>query len=383
MHKGLLGMCISRESRVPIYQQIYDRMRYAIMTGVVPPGTSLPSETDFSKSLGVNHITFRRAMGMLENEGLIDRRRRAGTAVTDPSQWDTEKQLRRVGIVRWQSGQGKFYDTYARGLFRSLNRECRDLGLDVVIISIDLEKDNLVDVVHKENIEGIICAAAVRTAEQCQVKELNIPLVALEYALRIPSIDMVMIDSVPGEHAAVEALIKLGHWDIAYVGALITNMHTSVPDSWRMPQDSFMRLSGYRQALEDAGIRYRKDRTYEITFDMEPAEQLIEQLQHSGQLPTAFCCFDDEIAIYLLKACKQAGLRVPADISIVGFGDFCKESLAGELATVKVDWQGMARVAAQRIHERINRGGMDGMHITVDTEFKTGASIGPRSLVMS
>lgn len=371
---------LDRDSRVPLYRQIHEALRHAILTGAIPPGSALPSQQEYSDELGVNHITFRKAMSMLDAEGLIRRKRRVGTFVTEPKQWSPEKPLQRIGIVLWGSPSRFVQGYYASALVECIQVEARAQGLEVALLEVNPDEDSLTRTVEERGVSGVVCEAAVKHAARDQLARLQLPVVALEYAVAHPNVDTIRIDSTPGAYAATQALLKAGHREIGYVVGLLQDPDRPFPNRWKMPQDAPQRLAGYRQALEDAGLTYRKDRVYEIPIDVEPAQRLIARLKHNDKLPGALCAFDDKVAQYLLEACQAENLEVPTDLSVTGFGNFTAKARDEELATVVVDWPGMARMAVQRLYERMNLGGMAGLHLTVGTSFKDGRSIGSPSL---
>ncbi len=380
MQKAQWKFDIDRENGAPIYRQIYLNLRHAIMSGVIPPGTAFPTQQEFSEILGVNHITFRKAMDLLGSENLIDRRQRVGTLVSDPSHWQPEAPFQSIGLLLWDQGS-VISGNYASDLVEDLHRCGEASGLEVKRIDIDPECDDLNAIIVQEKLGGLISLAARKKSVIRQLERVNIPLVALEQRVSIPGVDTILIDSIPGEYEAVQHLISLGHWDIAYVGALLQDRDRPFPNNWKIAQDSPLRMTGFRQALEDAGIRYRPDRVYEIPVDEESAHQLISTLKSRGQIPTALCAFDDKVALYLKKACEAHELRIPDDISLVGFGNFVGQSIRGELATVVVDWPRMARMAVRRLYEQMHKGGMSGFNVTVHTEFKPGFSVAAPPIV--
>jgi LacI family transcriptional regulator len=149
----------------------------------------------------------------------------------------------------------------------------------------------------------------------------------------------ILPDETAGGRAATDLLIAAGHRRIAYL--------TGLPGAWATRK----RLSGYRSALRTAGIaaderlvshgNFRADSGYELTRDL-----LARPLR-----PTAILCGNDLMAVGAYFAVKEAGLRIPDDISIVGYDD--QDDLAVDLppalTTVRLPYHEMGRLAAEQI----------------------------------
>jgi LacI family transcriptional regulator, repressor for deo operon, udp, cdd, tsx, nupC, and nupG len=135
------------------------------------------------------------------------------------------------------------------------------------------------------------------------------PLVnACEY-VHDPSITSVYADNVGGAREAVEYLLTLGHRSIAFVSGPM-NSPISVD-----------RDHGYEAALADADIKRNPKLTIDGDFSAEAGIRAAESLFARGERFTALFCSNDEMAFGALQAIKSRGLRVPEDISVVGFDD--------------------------------------------------------------
>jgi len=136
-----------------------------------------------------------------------------------------------------------------------------------------------------------------------------LPIVnACEYVTD-PAVTSVYVDNVAGARVAVEYLLTLGHKGIASIAG---------PMSSPIGVD---RDRGYAAALTAAGIKRNRKLTVEGDFSAEAGIRCMEYLFAGGAPFTAVFCSNDEMAIGALRAIKSRGLRVPEDISVVGFDD--------------------------------------------------------------
>ncbi len=119
----------------------------------------------------------------------------------------------------------------------------------------------------------------------------------------------VRVDSLAGSLAAVQHLLDLGHKQIAYI--------TGPDEDW----DNIARQAGYQQSLEAYGLPV--DPALIVKGDSRPEGGIraMQQLLSLRRPPTAVFCYNDATALGAMRAAYSAGLRVPEDVSIVGFDD--------------------------------------------------------------
>lgn len=186
----------------------------------------------------------------------------------------------------------------------------------------------------------------------------NVPIVVIDSYFEKEMLDTVVINNVQGAYMAAEYLINMGHTSIGYLSSSIRINNFKE------------RYTGLIKALKEHNLNF--DEKYKITLtpDMEGAYRDMAEILKTGiTLPSAFFADNDYIAIGAMRAIKGAGLRVPEDISIIGFDNipYC-EAIDPALTTVKVYRQDMGRLAVWRLLEKINRKAMGFIKIEVGTE---------------
>jgi LacI family repressor for deo operon, udp, cdd, tsx, nupC, and nupG len=134
----------------------------------------------------------------------------------------------------------------------------------------------------------------------------------------------VSIDNEAAAHAAVTHLIDRGHRRIAHVTGPEANILTR------------QRLLGYRRALAEAGIPLREDHVIPCDFGLVGGRAAFETCRNLTVRPTAVFCANDESAMGFISAANLAGVRVPDDVSVVGFDDIhFAQSFIPALTTVR------------------------------------------------
>jgi LacI family transcriptional regulator, repressor for deo operon, udp, cdd, tsx, nupC, and nupG len=161
---------------------------------------------------------------------------------------------------------------------------------------------------------------------------------------RVPGFDVstVSIDNVAAAQAAVAHLLALGHRRIAHIAGRTGSIVAA------------QRLKGYRLGLAVCGIEPEADLIAAGTFSFESGEAAMHRLLALRPRPSAIFCGNDEMAIGAIKAARARGLRVPADLSIVGFDDIpYAAAFDPALTTIQQPRREMGRLAATLLIEQL------------------------------
>jgi LacI family transcriptional regulator, repressor for deo operon, udp, cdd, tsx, nupC, and nupG len=185
------------------------------------------------------------------------------------------------------------------------------------------------------------------------LREIHVPLVTI--GGNIPGIAGVVIDDVAVGRDATKHLLNLGHCAIAFIG--------EDPDAVFGFTAAADRLRGYREELAAAGITAHPGLVEVSGFGIEQAGNAFRRMWEKvcrGELPTVTAVFavNDEAAIGVLRAASELGLRVPADVSVIGV-DNHDLSYLFDLTTIAQPVREQGRLAAQMMIESIRGGTFD------------------------
>jgi LacI family transcriptional regulator len=144
------------------------------------------------------------------------------------------------------------------------------------------------------------------------------------------------LDNEYGGYLATRYLLKMGHTRIAYI---------SGPLSWH---DASQRLAGHNRALAEAGIKPDKRLLVEGDYHETAGAEALGQLLDAGLAFTAIACGNDQMAAGVMAAARDRGLRIPEDLSIVGFDNApISRYLHPKLSTIDYPIGEMGRMAAR------------------------------------
>ncbi|WP_340388530.1 LacI family DNA-binding transcriptional regulator [Paenibacillus sp. FSL E2-0151] len=200
---------------------------------------------------------------------------------------------------------------YFAELARAVEDRSRQLGYSVVICSTD-NKDERVErylnLLQQKRVDGMMIGTGVDNAEILSpLLQQSIPVALIARHMPSLSVHTVTIDDILGGALAADHLLELGHTRVAVL---------SEPSKVSSSQE---RVRGFRETLIKAGHTLEPNQIRESAADLSWAKKEALLLLGEKDHPTGLFCCNDIQAIGALQAAKELGLRVPEDVSIIGF----------------------------------------------------------------
>lgn len=189
------------------------------------------------------------------------------------------------------------------------------------------------------------------------VLQKKIPMVVLNREIAEKSVINILTADKKGAYAAVIYLIENGHRDIAII------------EGKKGFKSTIDRKEGYLEALLERQIEIRKEYMISSNYDTESGYDCMKKLLTLPNVPTAVFCSNDDMAVGAMKAILETGLRIPEDISIVGFdnSEFCKY-VTPTLTTVKKPVKEVSMLGAEKLLKILEEGNIEGEKIYIPTE---------------
>jgi len=306
-----------------------------------------PGMTDVARLAGVSHQTVSRVL----NDHTSVRPATRERVLAAIEQLGYRRNLSARALVTRRSG---LIGIVASGSSRSgpagtlgaLEQAARAAGYFVTVaIAPEPEPDlhgEITDAFVEQGVEGVVAIAPTPgVAEIAQALGAQVPVLVVSAWDPPDGVPTISVDQRAGARLAAEHLLGLGHTDV---------VHLSGPTDWF---DATARIEGWHAALAEAGVTPRPDLAGDWSSERgyELGRSLLEDL------PTAVFAGNDLAALGVLRAFAEAGVRVPQDVSVIGFDDL--EGAANfypPLTTVRQDLRALGAAALGALVEVIAGG---------------------------
>ena len=350
----------------PKYLDLATRLRSDVQNGRLKPGDRLPSFVELRNEHRVSRGTVEKVHALLERDGLIVREQGRGVFVAPTLRAAAN------GIIGFAGGgfTERSSSLFWAHLVDGIQQEAAEKQLPLLLLtrnsdpSIWSKIDGLLMSINQENTEEILC---------------NMPpgLPCVSILRLVEGVSSVVVDDYQGMKDATNHLLELGH---TRIGFLISGFDSLIDQ----------RMSGYRDALQAAGIEpslngvrqmhLRAGRDSKSEF-VEQGRRTMREWLHSNWKAlgyTALIAQNDNAAVGAIEALREAGLRVPEDVSVVGYdGNETYDYFTPRLTTVQVPIQEIGATAARMLIGGIQKRGSDVERATVPARLRLGDSTGP------
>lgn len=332
------------------YFQLMEDLREQILSGKIQPGGRLPSENELSASYQVSRQTVRKALSMLQNEGYIYAEHGRGTFCSELARHThTSKNI--AVVTTYLSDY--IFPRVIQGIDSVLTAHGYSIILKNTRNSRTREAKCLEELLQKD-IDGMIIEPS-KSQIYCKhlhlyrkLDEFHIPYVFIQGCFsQLEDKPYVLMDDCRGGYLVTNYLISLGHRKIGGV----------------FKADDFQgqeRHKGYVMALQEAGISYNPELVvwfYTEDRKIHPYESILRLAGKRGALD-AVVCYNDQTAIDVIRAVRDAGRQVPQDISVTGYDNSYMAYQDGmRLTTIAHPQELLGKTAAELLLERIQSAG--------------------------
>jgi LacI family transcriptional regulator len=331
----------------------------------------MPTIQDVAKAAGVAPITVSR---VLNNSGYAseDTRARVESAIkalgyvpNTLARGLRSKRTHTLALVMTDI-TNPFFTLIARGVEDTASRA----GYTVIYCNTDeseIKEEKYINILVQKQVDGILLVPACSNPQSVKFLHRNeIPVVLIDRSIPETQIDLVRCDSDEGAYRLIKHLIELGHRRIATITG---------PREVSTAQD---RASGYRRAMLEAKLESHIQIHYG-PFTQNSGYDFARQVLSLDPRPTAIFGANNFISIGVLKALREAGLRVPEDISVVAFDDLPDSMIVDPILTVASQpAYEMGSQATQLLLKRIaDNVPFDSQEIILPTEIVTRQSSAP------
>lgn len=306
-------MKIDPQSPLPKYYQLKEIIKESIKKCMIKPNQRIQSESELMTIHKISRHTVRQAIGDLVNEGWLYREPGIGTFCADRFSRTSGKTFM-IGVISVVASD-YIFPRIIHGIDNVIHPKGYSIVLGNANHSPEKEATHLQDMINR-NVDGLIIDPTKSALPSPNIKyfhklrEKGIPFVMIDSYLEELNPSYVCTDDVLGGYLATEYLLELGH---RRIGIIYKSDH--------LP--STKRFQGYKKALKKYKVDYSKElvKSFILPEDKNPTFPLIKELFKIKKPPTAIFCYNDQIALQAYKSITKLGLKIPHDISLVGFDD--------------------------------------------------------------
>jgi DNA-binding LacI/PurR family transcriptional regulator len=324
----------SESVALPRWRQIYDQLLLDLPN--FQYGRNFYTIAEICQKFEVSTITASRVLGQMESEGLVQKIRRRGTVVRRVDQDVTAWMLMPAQRpLDWPD-----FDSRWTRLITAMSHSAKRRGIQFAFVP-ETRLASLLAATGQRF--GILLLSSLQPESVRQVEESGRPYVLVDHWKDRHRGPWARLDRLAVSELAVQHLASLGHRRIAFMSGSLSER------GWRH------RLKGYRSALERAGLKFRWELVADAsaTYSFDTARQsaafamqqcqaqfktqvafAFDKLLAARKPPTAIIAGDDVRAIMLLELCRDRGMKVPGELSIIGFPNNPESGLASPGLTV-------------------------------------------------
>lgn len=377
---------MERNLKKPLYKQIVDHFKLKIYMGELLPDEKLPTEVELASNFSVSRITSKKALEELEKMKLIYRIQGSGSYVSSNIEEDFQGKNENNGhiqgsraiaiVLPFDISNGRLTDCI-KGASEVLDK--RGYYLTIHCADRNGEKEKLIlNNLFQKGIDGIIYypLSDYRNLDIVHMMSVQeFPIVTIDKYFDSIPVSYVISDNFRGSYEATDYLAKLGHKKIAYISDIAIESASSIRN----------RYFGYIEALRNNNL----EMNYEIVkFNLNELgnrliesnnaledEEYVEVLKSTvtdllAKGVTAIITVNDYVAINIIDTCRLLGVKVPQQLSVIGFDNLeLTQFMSVPLTSVEQNFYEIGKEAAQILLSRIENGNKEYTKMVIPTRF--------------
>lgn len=270
-----------------------------------------------------------------------------------------KKQTRplRIAIVRWYTEEEELNDMYYYTIRAGAEKEIEKKQYEFIRLFPHMDKK------YNKQIDGIIAIGKFSKAEMRELQAWSSAICFVDYPYSFPLFDAVVVDFAQAAMDVLTHFRENGHTKIGILAGKET-----FSDGTEMPVD--LRMASYERYMKEHHL-YHQKYCFTGSFTVESGYEMMNTAIQSlkDDLPTAFFCANDSIAVGALNALRDHGIEVPDSVEIIGFNDASvAKYVSPALSTVRVPTALMGATAVSALEECIFNKRTIAKQVTLATE---------------
>lgn len=236
---------------------------------------------------------------------------------------------------------------------KGVERSCYHQGYNLILCNTEGDHERMresINTLLQKRVDGLILMCSSLEGERIEVFEQypDIPVVVMDWGPMLFTSDKIQDNSLRGGYLAAKYLIETGHRQIGCItGPLVKHQ-------------AQMRYEGYKRALNESGLGFNANWIIEADFECEGGFEAFNQMLAKGPLPSAIFVCNDMMAMGVINAANAKGIRIPEDLSIIGYDDIhIAKFMSPSLTTIHQPKYRLGKAAVEALLNRLEKGATD------------------------
>ncbi|HCE3217358.1 TPA: substrate-binding domain-containing protein [Vibrio parahaemolyticus] len=231
---------------------------------------------------------------------------------------------------------------------KGVERSCYHKGYSLILCNTEGDNERMrqsINTLLQKRVDGLILMCSSLEGERIDVFERypDIPVVVMDWGPMLFTSDKIQDNSLRGGYLAAKYLIDCGHTEIGCItGPLIKHQ-------------AQMRYEGYKRAMNEAGLEFNANWIIESDFECEGGYQAFKKMAERGTLPSSIFVSNDMMAMGVINAANELGIKVPDDFSIIGYDDIhIAKFMSPSLTTIHQPKYRLGQAAVETLVRRLD-----------------------------
>lgn len=255
--------------------------------------------------------------------------------------FQSKKSRYKVGIIRMYNKKIELEDTYYLTLRRNLEDMLYEERIMYNLYDIaDLGAKELQEI---KGLDSILVMGAINDKDIEKLLKYNEDIICIDTKTNVDGVDYIRYDEEKSIKKIIDYILDLGHEKIGFLYGEVRNLYEIEDFRYTYFKRELLRLNLYNEDF------FIKD-----IFSRESGYKMMNQLLRKENIPTLVFCANDSIAEGAYKAIYKAGLKIPDDISIIGFNDLkSSKYMVPSLTTIRINLDNMIHLTRKMLEERL------------------------------
>jgi len=330
------------------YQVIIDDIKSKILSGEYNVLEKIPTEFALQEMYNVSRHTVRKAILELANEGFLRSEKGSGTYVSNDYQSRAGNPGNKtIGVITTYISD-YIFPSIIRGIEGKLNEQNYSLLLASTNNDVDQEKKAL-EMMLSYGVDGLIIEPTKSNlfnpniAYYLSFKEQDIPFIMINAYYEELDVPYLCLDDVHSSYLATNELISKGHKQIGLI-------------SKKDDLQGKFRMKGYIKAFGEAKLAFQPEFIFSYDTESKPDlyTNLMEFIAENREMLTSIVCYNDEVGLVVANICRQLGISIPEELSIIGQDNsYIAKNANIKLTTLTHPQEQMGRDAAEWIIKKL------------------------------